>query len=79
MTSNADAIRQLFAPQIGPVDVGRTNLPAFGTVYPDYQAPIIAVHDGGCKLWLMQWGWPPFGQIKRPITDASTPQPGFFG
>ena len=79
MTSNADAIRQLFAPQIGPVDVGRTNLPAFGTVYPDDQAPIIAVQDRGCKLWLMQWGWPPFGQIKRPITDASTPQHGFFG
>lgn len=70
MTSNADAIRQLFGPHIGPIDMAGRNLPNFEGIYPDYPAPVIITQQQGPVLEMMHWGWPPFGEVKRPITNV---------
>lgn len=70
MTSNADAIRQLFGPHIGGVAIAATNLPAFDAIYPDYDAPVITGEGAGGRFGMMRWGWPPFGDVKRPITNV---------
>ena len=70
MTSNADAIRQLFGVHLGTVDMGGTNLPPFEGVYPDYEAPVLVAAGEGARLASMRWGWPPFGEVKRPITNV---------
>lgn len=69
MTSNAQAIAQLFAAETG----GR-NLPALDAIYPDQAAPVVVADGtkagGGRTLEMMRWGWPPFGEVKRPITNV---------
>ena len=68
MTTNADAMRQLF----GPLDTGGANVPPMDEVYPEALAPVIVSGGPGetRKLATMRWGWPPFGEIKRPITNV---------
>lgn len=70
MTSNADAIRQLFGVALGAVDLGGANLPPFESIYPDYEAPVLVAEGQGARLATMRWGWPPFGEVKRPITNV---------
>lgn len=70
MTTNADAIRQLFGPPLGGVDLGGSNLAALEAIYPDYEAPVITADAHTAKLETMRWGWPPFGEVKRPITNV---------
>lgn len=70
MTSNADAIRQLFGAALGTVDLGGANLPPFEGIYPDYEAPVLVAEGQGARLETMRWGWPPFGEVKRPITNV---------
>lgn len=70
MTSNADAIRHLFGAALGTVDLGGANLPLFEGIYPDYEAPVLVAEGQGAKLATMRWGWPPFGEVKRPITNV---------
>ena len=65
MTSSADAIAQLFR----PLDTGGANVPALHEIFPDYAAPVIVAENGGRRLVSMKWGWPPFGSVKRPITN----------
>jgi putative SOS response-associated peptidase YedK len=65
MTGAAQAIAQLFAAETG----GR-NLPAMDEIYPDQLAPVVTVNANGRQLEMMRWGWPPFGEIKRPITNV---------
>ena len=65
MTSNADAIRQLF----GPLDTGGANVPPQLEIFPDYAAPVIVAGEDGRRLVSMKWGWPPPGQVKRPVTN----------
>lgn len=65
MESNVDAIRRVFGASHGT----GTNLPALDAIYPGYHAPVILQQDGTRALQSMAWGWPPFGQIKRPITN----------
>lgn len=70
MTSNADAIRQLFGASLGEIDMAGINLPPFEGIYPDYDAPVLTANEAGAALGLMRWGWPPFGEIKRPVTNV---------
>ena len=70
MTSNADAIRQLFGAALGTVDLRGANLPPFEGIYPDYEAPVLVAEGQGARLETMRWGWPPFGEVKRPITNV---------
>jgi putative SOS response-associated peptidase YedK len=70
MTSNADAIRQLFGPHIGNVGTAGMNLAAYDAIYPDYDAPVITAGDAEAWLVTMRWGWPGFGEVKRPITNV---------
>lgn len=65
MTGNAQAIAQLFA-----TDTAGRNLPSYPEIYPEAQAPVIVVREGARRLETMQWGWPPFGTIRRPITNV---------
>ena len=65
MTSSADAIAQLFR----PLDTGGANVPPLHEIFPDYGAPVIVAENGGRRLVSMKWGWPPFGSVKRPITN----------
>ena len=65
MTSAADAIAQLF----GPLDTGGANVPPLHEIFPGYAAPVIVAGDERRKLVSMKWGWPPFGQVKRPVTN----------
>ena len=65
MTSAADAIAQLFT----PLDTGGANLPPLHEIFPDYAAPVIVSGDDGRRLVSMKWGWPPFGSVKRPVTN----------
>ena len=65
MTSAADAIAQLFA----PLDTGGANIPPLHEIFPGYAAPVIVAGDCGRRLTNMRWGWPPFGSVKRPVTN----------
>ncbi|WP_226016128.1 SOS response-associated peptidase [Novosphingobium sp. FKTRR1] len=65
MTGSAQAIAQLFA-----TETGGSNLPAFPALYPEAQAPVIVARDGVRQLDMMQWGWPAFGEVKRPVTNV---------
>lgn len=65
MTSNAQAIAQLFQ-----ADVAGRNLPALTEIYPDEEAPVVVSEGAGRALAMMRWGWPPFGEVKRPITNV---------
>jgi hypothetical protein len=65
MTSNAQAIAQMFRAETG----GR-NLPAMDDIYPDQSAPVVVSDGTGRGLDMMRWGWPPFGEVKRPITNV---------
>ena len=68
MTTNADAMRQLF----GPLETSGANIAAMDEIYPEAFAPVIvtAAAGGWRRLETMRWGWPPFGEIKRPITNV---------
>ena len=65
MTSAADAIAHLFA----PLDTGGANIPPMHEIFPDYAAPVIVAGEARRQLVSMKWGWPPFGQVKRPVTN----------
>jgi len=69
MTGAAQAIAQLFA-----ADTGGRNLPAMDAIYPDQLAPVVTAQGPrqgtSRQLEMMRWGWPPFGEIKRPITNV---------
>ena len=65
MTSNAQAIAQLFT-----ADVAGRNLPALAEIYPDQDAPVVVSDLAGRRLAMMRWGWPPFGEVRRPITNV---------
>ncbi len=65
MTTGAQAIAQLFR-----ADAGGRNLPALGEIHPDQTAPVVVAHNTGRSLEMMRWGWPPFGDVKRPITNV---------
>lgn len=65
MTSNAQAIAQLFK-----ADAAGRNLPALTEIYPDQEAPVVVTDGPARALTMMRWGWPPFGEVKRPITNV---------
>lgn len=67
MTSNVDAMRQLF----GPIDTGGANVPELHEIWPDRAAPVVTAGERGpLRLETMLWGWPPFGDLKRSITNV---------
>lgn len=65
MTTGTQAIAQLFR-----ADVAGRNLPALTEIYPDQEAPVVVADGAGRALTMMRWGWPPFGDVKRPITNV---------
>lgn len=65
MTSNVQAIARLFP----PIANAQANLPAFHEIYPDCDAPVLVGTDGARRIETMRWGWPSFGQVKRPVTN----------
>jgi putative SOS response-associated peptidase YedK len=65
MTTGAQAIAALFRAETG----GR-NLPVLEEIYPDQAAPVVVAEGDARRLEMMRWGWPPFGEVKRPITNV---------
>lgn len=65
MNTNAQAIARLFAPLAGH----QVNPTAFHDIVPNAEAPIVVGRAHQFRLGTMRWGWPPFGQVKRPITN----------
>ena len=65
MTSNVQAMVHLFA----PVANAHTNVPAFHEIYPDRDAPVLVADGASRRIETMRWGWPPFGEIRRPVTN----------
>ncbi|KPF93990.1 hypothetical protein IP81_00500 [Novosphingobium sp. AAP83] len=65
MTSNVQAIAQLFAPVVNT----QVNLPPFHEIYPDREAPVLVARDDARRIETMRWGWPPSGDVKRPVTN----------
>ena len=65
MTAGAQAIAQLFR-----ADAAGRNLPALEEIYPDSAAPVVVADGAARRLEMMRWGWPPFREIKRPITNV---------
>ncbi|WP_292928185.1 SOS response-associated peptidase family protein [Novosphingobium sp. PASSN1] len=65
MTAGAQAIAQLFR-----ADAAGRNLPALAEIYPDSEAPVVVADGAARRLDMMRWGWPPFGEIRRPITNV---------
>jgi putative SOS response-associated peptidase YedK len=65
MTSNVQAIAQMFA----PVANAQVNLPAFSEIYPEAEAPVLIARGPTRRLGTMRWGWPPFGEVRRPVTN----------
>ena len=64
-------MRQLFTGVLGSFDSHGINLPELTDIYPDTLAPIVRHEEGGgFGLVMQRWGWPPFGTIKRPITNV---------
>ncbi len=39
-------------------------------IYPDQIAPVVVADSSGRQVEMMRWGWPPFGEVKRPITNV---------
>jgi putative SOS response-associated peptidase YedK len=67
MTTNQDATRRLF--KVVNSYVG--NLPAFPSIFPDYEAPIVRNGlNGDREMMLMRWGMPSPPQFPgAPITN----------
>jgi putative SOS response-associated peptidase YedK len=68
MTATVDELRRTFGPFAGDT----LNLPAFGEIYPGYQAPVLRRDgNGGLKLEMMTWGFPgPPSAGSRPVTNV---------
>jgi len=65
MTSSVDAIRELFS----LVDTGGSNHAPLFEIFPGYEAPVIVAGESSRRLDRMRWGWPPFGEVKSPVTN----------
>lgn len=47
------------------------NLEPYDAIYPAQDAPVIATGEGGARsLGRMIWGFPPPGDVKRPVTNV---------
>lgn len=67
MTSNAEAIRRLFAVTEG----GFANLPPQGEIFPGQSAPVVRAEGAGRRLEMMAWGFPPPPAAgSRPVTNV---------
>ena len=56
MTTNAAAIRQLFA--VDPAHDRTGNLPSMPGIFPDYPAPIVRNTAAGREMTMARWGMP---------------------
>jgi putative SOS response-associated peptidase YedK len=66
MTSNVEAIRQLFAVTRGHAQ----NLPSLPEIYPRCAAPVVRTCDDGRELTTMTWGFPPPSSARAPVTNV---------
>lgn len=72
---------QLFAPVLGGLDTGGSNVEPLHAIYPNQKAPVIVGDDhsdAGYRLESMRWGWPGFGEVKRPITNVRNLRSSFW-
>jgi putative SOS response-associated peptidase YedK len=46
------------------------NLPVLDEIYPNQPAPIVRDAGSGRTIETLTWGFPPPGQVKRPVTNV---------
>jgi putative SOS response-associated peptidase YedK len=67
MTATVDEIRRVFGPFRGET----RNLPAFGEIFPGYEAPVLRRDGDALSLDMMTWGFPgPTAAGGRPVTNV---------
>src|SRR5450756_1820095 len=67
MTATVDEMRRVFGPFRGDT----SNLPPFGEIFPNYDAPVLRRENGGLALETMKWGFPgPAAAGGRPVTNV---------
>ncbi len=77
MTGTVDEIAGLFGPLANP----GANLPSFGEIYPDNEAPVLrreGPESEALTLAILHWGVPGFGKVRRPITNVRNLQSSFW-
>ncbi|EMD81798.1 putative SOS response-associated peptidase YedK [Pacificimonas flava] len=73
MRSNADEIARVFDAR----NVAG-NIPDLPEIYPDQNAPVIRSVDEGRVIETFTWGFPPPGQVKRPVTNVRNLESPFW-
>ena len=67
MRATLDEISRLFAVERNAAG----NLAPLDEIFPGYDAPVIARgREGERALGIMRWGFPPPGDVKRPVTNV---------
>ena len=67
MTATVDELRRVFGPFRGDTD----NVPPFGDIYPNYDAPVLRRDSGELALEVTKWGFPgPAAAGGRPVTNV---------
>ena len=66
MSASVDEIARLMGGLAQPT----VNLPAYPAIYPNTDAPVVRVVDGGRRLERVGWGLPPPGGKRRPVTNV---------
>lgn len=72
--SSVDELRRM----VGAFDGDRSNFPTYDAIYPNQEAPILRRDDGKLTLETHIWGVPPFGNVKRPITNVRNLKSNFW-
>jgi putative SOS response-associated peptidase YedK len=74
MTSTVDEMKQVF----GSFEGDRKNLPAFDSIYPETEAPIIKSDGGNLSVSVIKWGIPSWKEKAGPITNVRNLDSSFW-
>lgn len=73
MRSNAAEIARVFG-----ANNTAGNIPDLTEIYPDQNAPIVRSAESGRVIEAFTWGFPPPGQVKRPVTNVRNLESTFW-
>lgn len=74
MTATISEVANLF----GSLENERSNLPSYGAIYPDQEAPVLRKSESGMKLDIVKWGVPGWKEGMRPITNVRNLSSNFW-
>lgn len=73
MRSNADEIARVFDARNAA-----GNIPDLSEIYPDQNAPVVRSVGKGRVIETFTWGFPPPGEVKRPVTNVRNLESPFW-